>query len=113
MTTPSLLKLSAVRSLIDHYDQVAYLDNDFLLFDDLKIEDVQFDEAPLAAVVDMDLTETGALFQSQHSMSEKQAKGLQNYFNSGLMIFKSQEWHDDLNDYAAALDGHEIRCPHK
>src|SRR5208282_5363363 len=52
VTTPTLLKPSAVGKLVGEYDRIVYLDNDILVFDDLRIEDINFGPAPIAAVID-------------------------------------------------------------
>src|ERR1700730_14430361 len=59
VTTPTLLKPSAVGKLIGEYDRIVYLDNDILVFDDLMIDDINFGQAPIAAVVDMEVADSG------------------------------------------------------
>jgi lipopolysaccharide biosynthesis glycosyltransferase len=114
VTTPSLLKLRAVASLTSDYDRIVFLDNDVLIFRDLEIERLPFGPMPVAAVTDIDFTDTGA--QRHHDWGNPRSRGADtgNYFNSGVMIFDSRNWHDDfLADYARALDGHEHGCPYK
>src|SRR5271156_4278634 len=61
VTTPSLLKPSAVgRLATGDYDRIVYLDSDLLIFEDLAIADIDFGQTPIAAVIDMDLSDTGS-----------------------------------------------------
>ncbi len=115
VTTPSLLKPVAVARLVGQYDRIAYLDNDMLVFEDLMIGDIDFGSAPMAAVVDMDLTETGALHRSRRTAGDGELDVLGGYFNSGFMVFESKSWRggEFLAQYAAALDQHDIGCKYK
>jgi lipopolysaccharide biosynthesis glycosyltransferase len=115
VTTPTLLKLSAVAGLVEHYDRIIYLDNDILVFGDLQIESIVFGDAPVAAVIDMDLSETGALRNTKWSDAAAESIEVGNYFNAGFMIFASENWKGArfLGDYATALNQHDISCPYK
>jgi lipopolysaccharide biosynthesis glycosyltransferase len=115
VTKPTLLKPLAVATLIDAYDRVVYLDNDMLVFDDLMIQDIEFGQAPIAAVIDMDVSDTGWL---RHSIGPNRVRGFDDpggYFNAGLMIFESRNWprREFGERYIAALDQHDIACPYK
>ncbi len=107
VTKPSLLKLLAVERLIDDYDRVVFLDNDLLIFDDLRIAELEFGSVPIAAVTDLDLTDAGWLRNSDDT-----GRG---YFNSGYMVFESRNWRrgEFYAAYAAALDAHDQACPYK
>jgi lipopolysaccharide biosynthesis glycosyltransferase len=115
VTTPSLLKLPAIGKLVGQYDRIVYLDNDILVFDHLKIEDIEFGRAPVAAVIDMDLSHTGALRHSKWSSAGGRAGKLGAYFNAGFMVFECSNWRNDefYEAYAAALDQHDIGCTYK
>jgi len=114
VTKPSLLKLLAVDRLIADYDRVVFLDNDILIFGDLRIETLQFGEYPIAAVTDLDLSETGWLRNSADPVAPGRRNG-SGYFNSGFMAFAKENWrHGDFYaQYAAALDAHDAHCPYK
>ena len=86
VTTPSLLKISAIERLVGRYDRIVYLDNDILVFDDLRIQDIEMGTAPIAAVIDMDLSDTGALRGSKWSSGGAQGEDIGSYFNVGFMI---------------------------
>jgi hypothetical protein len=72
-----------------------------------------FGRAPIAAVVDMDLSHTG-VFRHAAPMS---AGGFRTsgYFNAGFMVFESRNWRGQefREKYAAALDQHDICCVYK
>jgi lipopolysaccharide biosynthesis glycosyltransferase len=114
VTKPSLLKLLAVERLVDAYDRVVFLDNDLLIFEDLHIDTLAFGSAPIAAVTDMDLSDTGWLRDAQWP-STRAIEGGRGYFNSGFMVFESKNWrHGEFYaQYAAALDAHDKACPYK
>jgi hypothetical protein len=113
VTTPCPQALSAVAELIDHYDRIIYLSKDILVFADLKIDEIEFGEFPVAAVVDMDLSVTGALRYSMWSAGKGVDIG--SYFNSGVMIFAAEKWRGQIfmDDYASSLDEHHVTCPFK
>jgi lipopolysaccharide biosynthesis glycosyltransferase len=115
VTTPTLLKPAAVTRLVGQYDRIVYLDSDVLVFEDLMIEDIDFGSMPMAAVVDMDLTETGALHRSGRTSDNGETEVLGSYFNAGFMVFESKNWRSGefLAQYAAALDQHNIECKYK
>jgi lipopolysaccharide biosynthesis glycosyltransferase len=114
VTTPTLLKLSVAKDLIGQYDRVVYLDSDMLVFDDLKIDHIDFGRAPVAAVVDLDLSDTGALRRSEWVAGREDDATTLGYFNAGLMIFAAENWSDDcLETYARALDRHDEACNYK
>ncbi len=114
VTKPSLLKLLAVEKLIDDYDRVVFLDNDLLIFDDLRIEQLEFGNAPIAAVTDMDFSDTGWWRNSAGTGTPVREDG-KGYFNSGFMVFEAKNWrHGEFYaQYAAALDTHDKACPYK
>jgi len=114
VTTPSLLKLLAIERLIEKYDRVVYLDSDILVFEPLKLDVMDFQQFPVAAVIDMDLSRTGALRHSAWSTALGKAE-IGNYFNSGFMIFLRENWkkHVFYNRYLAALDEHDVQCRYK
>lgn len=110
VTTPTLLKLRAVENLVATFDRVVFLDNDVLVFEDLKIEAIDFGRHPIAAVADMDLSETGVL---RHADPSEPAH-VGGYFNAGFMIFDQANWgHAFLAAYEAALDAHDHGCTYK
>jgi lipopolysaccharide biosynthesis glycosyltransferase len=115
VTTPSLLKVSAIEKLVGQCDRVIYLDHDLLVFDDLKIEDIEFGDVPIAAVIDMDLSDTGALRHTKWSMGGGTEDDIDCYFNVGFMIVESKNWLRETyrNKYASALDRHDISCRYK
>jgi lipopolysaccharide biosynthesis glycosyltransferase len=115
VTTPTLLKISILDKLVRHYDRIVYLDNDILVFDDLSIEAVAFGDAPIAAVVDMDLSDTGVMRDTWWARRSSTDRGMRDYFNAGLLIFEARNWrHDEFHGrYAAALDQHDVSCGYK
>jgi hypothetical protein len=114
VTTPTLLKVAAVGELVGGYDRIVYLDNDILVFDDLQIAAIDFGRAPIAAVIDMDLSHTGALRDSVWAYAGGKTDSVGGYFNAGVLIFESGNWQDEFyQKYAAALDHHDIACPYK
>ena len=114
VTTPTLLKLSAVQKLIGLYDRIVYLDNDMLVFADLRIETLAFGDAPVAAVIDADLSPTGALRHSDWSRNGYGTDDVGGYFNAGFMIFESRNWQEAFMErYSAALDRHDLECHYK
>lgn len=114
VTTPTLLKLLAVETLIDTYDLIVYLDSDILVFDRLNLESIGFQQRPMAAVIDMDLSATGALRHSVWSTPKGKAE-LGDYFNAGVMVFQSATWLKGLfyDKYLKALNEHDIHCRYK
>jgi lipopolysaccharide biosynthesis glycosyltransferase len=115
VTTPTLLKPLAVAKLVSNYDRIVYLDNDMLVFDDLEIEAISFGRTPIAAVIDMDVSDTGWL---RHSTGYRAAVGGNlrgGYFNAGFMVFEAKNFdQEEINEkYADALDHHDIACPYK
>jgi lipopolysaccharide biosynthesis glycosyltransferase len=115
VTTPTLLKLSAVDKLFGSYDRVVYLDNDVVVFDDLKIEAIQFGSLPIAAVADMDLSDTGAFRDWARGYESGDADMSIDYFNAGVLFFEAKNWRSDefLQKYSAALDQHDLACRYK
>jgi lipopolysaccharide biosynthesis glycosyltransferase len=114
VTTPALLKLAAVAQLTADYDRIVYLDNDILVFDDLKIGQLNFGAFPIAAVTDMDLTETGALRHSSWLDASSRDQETGSYFNSGVMIFEAANWRSEFLDaYARVLETHDHGCSYK
>lgn len=115
VTTPTLLKPLAVDRLVGQYDRIVYLDNDLLVFDKLGIEDIMFGQMPLAAVVDMDLSDTGALRRSKRASGGEGTDGAESYFNAGFLIFDAKNWRSSefLAHYTAELDEHDIECRFK
>jgi lipopolysaccharide biosynthesis glycosyltransferase len=114
VTTPTLLKLRAVEHLIADYDRVIFLDNDILVFEDLKIESLAFGTMPIAAVADMDLSDSGALRGFDWSSAPSRIAGIASYFNAGFMVFESNNWRQDfLGAYERELDQHDIGCSYK
>jgi lipopolysaccharide biosynthesis glycosyltransferase len=115
VTKPALLRLLAVERLIVNYDRVVYLDNDVLVHDDLAIEDLEFGSLPIAAVVDMDLTETGAV-KAMQGQSQGAIPALE-YFNSGLIICEARNWRTQIDEfrqrYISALEQHDVSCVYK
>lgn len=115
VTTPTLLKLSAIDCLIEGYDRVAYLDNDVLVFERLPIETINFGSAPLAAVVDMDVSDLG-VHRDLHSDQPVSAGSIcQGYFNAGVLIFECEKLADGYytQRYRAALEEHRRKCTFK
>jgi lipopolysaccharide biosynthesis glycosyltransferase len=114
VTTPTLLKLRAVETLVSDYDRVVFLDNDILVFKDLKIDKLDFGTSPIAAVADMDLADTGVLRNSDWRNDPRQAADVGSYFNAGFLVFEASNWHNDfLAAYEIALDRHDHGCPYK
>jgi lipopolysaccharide biosynthesis glycosyltransferase len=111
ITTPSLLKLRAVASLVSQYDRVVYLDYDFLAFKKLKIEELDFGGYPVAAVTDMDMSHAGALRNRDVRDPSSLNDALGYYFNAGFMVFNSAAWRPEFLDrYQATLDAHVHHC---
>jgi lipopolysaccharide biosynthesis glycosyltransferase len=115
VTRPALLRLLAVERLIGSYDRIVYLDNDVLVLADLTIEALEFGSRPVAAVVDMDLTRTGAIMVGGgHSSTAGRPP---QYFNSGFLICEAKNWRPramEFRDrYVSALQQHDLRCPYK
>lgn len=114
VTTPTLLKLRAVENLIADYDRIIFLDNDVLVFEDLKIESLEFGALPIAAVADMDLSDSGALRGFDWSSPPARIAGVATYFNAGFMVFESKNWRQAfLGDYERELDHHDAGCSYK
>ena len=115
VTTPTLLKISILEKLVCRYDRIVYLDNDILVFDDLRIEDVELGNAPIAAVVDMDLSDTGVMRNTWWAARSNADRNVRRYFNSGFLVFEAKNWHHDEFHrlYAAALDQHDVSCKYK
>jgi lipopolysaccharide biosynthesis glycosyltransferase len=114
VTTPTLLKLAAVNTLVNRYDRIVYLDNDVLVFDELKIAGIHFGLAPIAAVVDMDLSASGSLRHSTWATGRRGTDEIGNYFNAGMMVFATPNWRPAyLEIYAAALEEHAKSCRYK
>lgn len=115
VTTPSLLKITAVEVLIQVYDRVVYLDNDVLVFDDLNVAAIDFDGCPVAAVVDMDISRTGALRDAAWARPGATSRDISHYFNVGVMAFESSSWRgaNYYDQYAASLHRHDIACRYK
>jgi lipopolysaccharide biosynthesis glycosyltransferase len=108
------LKLLAVERLVNDYDRVVFLDNDVLVFEDLHIDALEFGDAPIAAVTDLDLSDTGWL-RNASAPSTPAVEGSRGYFNSGFMVFEASNWRqaEFYRMYAAALDAHDEACPYK
>jgi lipopolysaccharide biosynthesis glycosyltransferase len=114
VTTPTLLKLAAANTLVDRYDRIVYLDNDILVFDELKIASINFGLAPIAAVVDMDLSANGSLRNSTWATGRSGTDEIGNYFNAGMIVFATRNWRSSyLETYAAALEEHAKSCRYK
>ena len=115
VTKPALLKLLAIERLVGTYDRIAYLDNDILVFGDLRIGSIAFGSSPIAAVLDIDLSETGWLRAWAPAEQHREIASAGSYFNSGFMVFESRNWHRDdfYGKYVAALDRHVDRCDYK
>jgi lipopolysaccharide biosynthesis glycosyltransferase len=115
VTTPTLLKPAAVGALAGSYDRIVYLDNDIIVFEDMQIASIDFGQAPIAAVIDMDLSRTGALRDSVWAYEAGKTGSLGGYFNAGVLIFESRNWRNSefQQKYAAALDRHDIACSYK
>jgi lipopolysaccharide biosynthesis glycosyltransferase len=115
VTTPTLLKPLAVGKLVNDYDRIVYLDNDILVFDDLRVEKINFGRTPIAAVIDMDVSDTGWLRHSTGYLDFGVTNISGGYFNAGVMIFESKNL--DLREvsetYADALDQHDMTCEYK
>ena len=109
VTKPALLRLLAMERLTALYDRIVYLDNDVLVFDDLGIEELDFGSSSVAAVVDMDLSETGAIARSQRR------EGGADYFNSGFIACDARRWRGgEVRDrYLRALAEHAAGCSFK
>jgi lipopolysaccharide biosynthesis glycosyltransferase len=115
VTTPTLLKPLAVGKLVNNYDRIVYLDNDILVFDDLRTEMINFGRTPIAAVIDMDVSDTGWL---RHSTGYRDVGGTSiggGYFNAGVMVFETKNFDlEEINrKYADALHQHDIACRYK
>lgn len=115
VTTPSLLKQAAIGQLTGSYDRIVYLDNDIVVFEDMQIASIDFGRAPIAAVIDMDLSRTGALRNSVWAYEAGKTNNLGGYFNAGVLIVETRNWRNSefQQKYAAALDQHDIACPYK
>ena len=112
VTTPTLLKLTAVAAIVGQYDVVTYLDNDILVMQDLRLDQIEFGSSPIAAVLDMDLSTTGVMRESVWAGGTAIES---DYFNAGFMVFAARNWRgpEFLAAYAAALDQHDIGCCYK
>jgi lipopolysaccharide biosynthesis glycosyltransferase len=110
----ALYKLYAVDKALEEFEVVTYLDNDILVFGKLDIKDIECEDKSMAAVVDMDLSETGVLRRLNGRVAT--AGGQQfHYFNSGVMFFFKKNWNGShfLTKYREALDIHDIKCKYK
>ena len=112
VTTPALLKLSAVQRLAKRYDRVVYLDNDILVFGRLPIDEIRFGAMPLAAVVDMDVSDSGVHRQMHLNTPDPPTNNIRSYFNSGVLIFCSEKLADGryAQRYREALESHASAC---
>ena len=114
VTTPSLLKLRAVANLVSEYDRIVFLDNDVLTLQDLKLQELELGAYPIAAVIDMDISNTGAQRHNDWRTPVSRSGDIDCYFNSGVMIFESSNWRNEfLAQYAEALDEHDRGCVYK
>lgn len=115
VTTPALLKLKVVEEIIDDHEITVYLDNDILVFDDLKLEEIDFQGNAIAAVADLDLSNSGVLRDIDWSDLSNNPEGYLHYFNAGLIIFNREKWEASpfRTAYMNALDQHDIHCDYK
>jgi lipopolysaccharide biosynthesis glycosyltransferase len=87
----TLLRLSAVKKLSDHYDRIVYLDGDILLprADLSQLLDVDLGEAPLAAV------RSSMFWRAPGPRRRKYLAGLgvedHRYFNAGVLVMKGRD----------------------
>lgn len=120
VTTPTLLKLAAVGEVIGQgdvtgqYDRVVYLDNDVLVVKDLMLDTISFGSAPIAAVIDMDLSTSGVMRHSPW-VAGGTAGTAADYFNAGFMVFAAGNWRgaEFQAAYAVALHRHDAGCSYK
>lgn len=123
VTKPTLLKPLAMQKLVADHDAVVYLDNDILVFGDLRIDGIEFSDAPIAAVVDMDLTHTGWVKIFRTSAPRPAGNGLRassdgifpGYFNAGFMVINCKGWRTGgfVQQYRAALHRYAEACSDK
>jgi lipopolysaccharide biosynthesis glycosyltransferase len=114
VTTPTLLKLRAAAQLASDYDRLVVLDNDILVFQKLEINVIPFGAFPVAAVTDMDLSDTGMLRNTDWHSASSRTANTGDYFNAGMMIFATKNWRDEfLEKYSAGLNTHDIECHYK
>ena len=115
VTKPALLKFLAIDRLVGRYDRIAYLDNDILVFDDLRIGEIEFGGSALAAVIDMDLSDTGWLRRPETPDYSAEIEARESYFNSGFLVVESRNWRSRelYRKYSAALDAHDLLCTYK
>jgi lipopolysaccharide biosynthesis glycosyltransferase len=113
VTKPTLLRLIPVDKLAPSYDRIVILDNDVLVFSDLELELLVLGPRPVAAVIDMDLSDTGAIFRA--NVDPDFAARSPSYFNMGFMVYESRNWRPrEFGDkYARALQDHDVECPYK
>ncbi len=84
-----------VEFLREEFDRAMYIDSDILLMEDLRIENVEFEGHPIAAVYDIGMV--GALYDSAdfYQICEQHGRS-PHYFNSGMMIVDFAKWRDDF-----------------
>lgn len=114
VSSAALLRIAAVGEVATTADRVVYLDTDTLVFEDLEIEQLDLEGRSIGAVLDMDLSATGA-FRDEARQGFRDPAMRSRFFNSGMMVFESQRWRHEafLERFAQALAEQEHGCRYK
>lgn len=84
VTSAASLKMNALLSLQGEFDRALYIDNDVLLMKDFGLDQINFGEAPIAAVYD--IAKVGGIGSDADFQKRCKASGLSpHYFNSGVI----------------------------
>ncbi|MGD0962235.1 MAG: glycosyltransferase [Methylomonas sp.] len=114
VTSAAYLKIVCVLALKDQYERILYADNDILFVESINLNNINFDNMPLAAVID--IADCGEI--SDPSFNETCVKNgvSQKYFNSGFMYFNALILRNDttiMDRYLEFLGIHQSFCWYK
>lgn len=106
----TLLKPTAIDSLVTDFDYVVYIDSDVLIFEDLNIEDVLGFEELCAGCIDFPMV-SGYEDPNFSENCEKHGRS-PNYINAGFYIVNSSRWReiDFIKRYTDAVNSHNANC---
>jgi lipopolysaccharide biosynthesis glycosyltransferase len=119
ITTATLLKFEAVDRLAKQYDRILYSDIDILFFKDIGIDTIDFQNKPLAAVVDVGewLTKIYTIETNGPSPGGEVFNEFESidYFNAGLLLFNCSMWESERfrTRYVELLTEHDEHCIYK
>lgn len=113
ISTTTLLKLEAVKNLVEIYDRVLYVDTDMLFFSALPLRGIDFKGNGLAAVIDV--AEAGSITDPDFAKNCHNNAVSNAYFNAGLLYFNSGKVSMAAlaAEYARIAGEHRDSCPYK